>query len=44
MKLPLYASLTAVLLAPMPGLTMELPSSFDLRDIDGHSYIGAVRD
>ncbi|WP_448873901.1 autotransporter domain-containing protein [Desulfobulbus propionicus] len=44
MKLPLYASLTAVLLAPMPGLTMGLPSSFDLRDIDGHSYIGAVRD
>lgn len=44
LKLSLYSSLTAALLAPITAIAMDLPSSFDLRDIDSRSYIGAVRD
>lgn len=33
-----------MLLTCMTALCVTLPPSFDLRDIDGHSYIGPVRD
>lgn len=33
----------ALLLVPMTAAAMELPSVFDLRDINGRSFIGAVR-
>ena len=36
---------TLALLSLVPGMAaaVDLPSSFDLRDVDGRSYIGAVR-
>lgn len=39
--IPLLAALLAI---PAAAQASELPSAFDLRDIDGRSYIGPVRD
>ncbi|MEN6335058.1 MAG: autotransporter domain-containing protein [Phycisphaerales bacterium] len=36
--------LAALLPATAASAASDLPSAFDLRDIDGHSYIGPVRD
>ena len=40
----LFVGLLLLLSIATPVLASALPTSFDLRDINGHSYIGAVRD
>ena len=44
MKIRLLTCLSVILLCHGIALGMDLPSSFDLRNIDGRSFIGPVRD